>query len=200
MAKKTSKRTSRQSDAVKMLKADHKLIKKLFDQFNTASADEKTPLANRLCTELTIHSTLEEELFYPAVRSKLKPAYVLESSVKQNSFDMSEAGDVEKQDLDGEGIDGMKMQVDEEEDTEDAIAQAYEEHQTMEALIEQLKTLDPRGSDYRKLFMQFEDAVLEHIAGEETVILPLAASQLDRHALGAAMQRRRDDLSPLLAA
>jgi len=200
MAKKTSKRTSGQSDAVKMLKADHKLIKKLFDQFNTASADEKTPLAKRLCTELTIHSTLEEELFYPAVRNNQKPTYVLESSVKQNSLDISETGEEETQDLDGEGIDGLKLQADEEEDTEDIIAQAYEEHQTVEALIEQLKAFDPRNSDHRKLFMQLEDAVLEHIVGEEAVILPLATSQLVRHALGAAMQRLREDLSPLLAA
>lgn len=200
MSKKPSNSASRPPDALKMLKADHKLFKKLFDQFNNASADEKTDLANLLCTELTIHAVLEEELFYPAVRSKLKPADVLGSSTERNSLDMSEIDEEEKQGLDGEGIDGMKMQVDEEEDNEDVIAQAYEEHQAVEALIEQLKTLDSRGSDYRKLFMQLEDAVLEHIAGEEAVILPRAASELDVQTLGIAMQRRRDDLSPSLAA
>jgi len=200
MSKKTSQSTSRTPDAVKMLKADHKLIKKMFDQFNIASADKKTDLAKRLCTELTIHATLEEELFYPAVRSKFNPSDVLGSSIERNGVDMSETGEEEKQGLDGERIDGMKMQVDEEEDNEDVIAQAYEEHQTVEALIEQLKTLDSRGSDYRKLFMQLEDAVLEHIAGEEAVILPLAASELDVQTLGVAMQRRRDDLTSSLAA
>jgi hemerythrin superfamily protein len=199
MSKKTSQSTSRLPDAVKMLKADHKLIKKLFDQFNIASADEKTDLANRLCIELTIHATLEEELFYPSVRSKLHSSDVLGSSIERNGVDILEPGEEEKQGLD-ERINGMKMQVDEEEDNEDVIAQAYEEHQMVQALIEQSKTLDSRGSDYWKLFMQLEDAVLEHIAGEEDVILPLAASELDVRALGVAMQRRRDDLTRSLAA
>jgi hemerythrin superfamily protein len=200
MIKKTSKRTSRQPDAVKMLKADHRMIKKLFDQFNTALGDEKTHLANRLFNELTIHSTLEKELFYPAVRSKLKPAYVLESSAEQNSLVMSGAGDEDTQDLEAEGIGGIKLQANEEEDNEDVIAQAYEDHQRVEEFIERLKSLDPRGSDYKKLFIQLEDTVLEHIAGEEDLILPVAVSQLDVQTLAITMQQRRDNLSPSRAA
>lgn len=197
----SAKNSSKQPDAVQMLKADHKLVKKLFDQFRAASANEKTHLADRLFTELTIHSTLEEEIFYPAVRSKFEPADVLESSDEENGLDMSETGEEEeKQDLEAEGIDRMKLQSDEEEGGEEVIAQAYEEHQTVEELIEQLKTLDPQSSDYQYLFTKLEDAVLEHIDGEEDVILPVAASQLDVQTLGVAMQQRRDDLSSSLAA
>ncbi len=200
---RSTKPSSKQSDAVQMLLADHKLVRKLFDQFRAASADEKTYLADRLCTELTIHSTLEEELFYPAVRSKLKPADVLESiesSAKENGLDMSETGEEEEPDLEAEGVNGMKLQAYEERDDEEVIVQAYEEHQTVGELIAQLKTLDPQGSDYQELFTELEDAVLEHIAREEDLILPVAEALLDVQTLGAAMQRLRDDLSSSLAA
>src|SRR4051794_15918331 len=54
-----AKENSRQPDAVQILKADHKLVKKLFDQCRSASGHEKTRLAGQLFSELTIHATLE---------------------------------------------------------------------------------------------------------------------------------------------
>ena len=45
-----------------------------------------------------------------------------------------------------------------------------------------------------ELFTELEEAVIEHVAEEEDVILPLAAAQLDVQTLGMKMQRRRDDL------
>jgi hemerythrin superfamily protein len=100
----------------------------------------------------------------------------------------------EIQDLEAEGIDGMELQADEEKGDE-IIAQAYEDHQMVKEFIEQLKTLDPQGSDYQEVFTELENAVLEHITDEEDVIFPVAASQLDIKKLGAAMQQRRDDMS-----
>jgi hemerythrin superfamily protein len=60
-------------DAVDLLDSDHKLVQKLFIQFQTLHefgalpADRRT-MAERICAELTIHTQIEEELFYPAVR------------------------------------------------------------------------------------------------------------------------------------
>jgi hemerythrin superfamily protein len=200
MAKTPAKSTSIQSDAVKMLKADHKLIKQLFDQFDTSSADDKTDLANRLYHELSIHSTLEEEIFYPAVRSTLKPAYLLESSITQNSLDMSGMDDDATNGLESEDIDEIQLQSDEEADNEDVIDQAEEDHQTVEEFIQQLKSLDPRSSGYRKLFAQLKSIVYEHIAGEEDLIFPVAMSQLDVQSLAIAMRNQRDNLWPSQAA
>jgi hemerythrin superfamily protein len=73
MAKRTPKsKSSQPQDAVQLLKADHKQVRKLFEQFHTASDDDKGSIARRLFTELDIHSKLEEELLYPAVQSKLE--------------------------------------------------------------------------------------------------------------------------------
>ena len=56
-------------DAVALLTADHRAVEQLFDQYaGTDDPTQKSELARRICVELTVHSMLEEELFYPACR------------------------------------------------------------------------------------------------------------------------------------
>jgi hemerythrin superfamily protein len=71
-------RTSRSStgdDAVSMLMEDHKKVQKLFRDFDKAheKQDDGTceQIAQLVCAELEVHTTLEEELFYPAAREAL---------------------------------------------------------------------------------------------------------------------------------
>jgi hemerythrin superfamily protein len=75
----TSKKSSfkpsspKPQDAVAMLKADHKKVSGLFDQFEKSrAASTKKKLVAQICMELTVHTTLEEEIFYPAVKAALK--------------------------------------------------------------------------------------------------------------------------------
>ncbi len=68
-----SKAPPHRNDAVSQLDDEHIAVKKLFQQFQKladadAPADERKALADRICRELTIHATIEEELFYPPVR------------------------------------------------------------------------------------------------------------------------------------
>ena len=68
-----SKAPPKKGDAVDLLDADHIAVKKLFDQYKKlaeaeAPADERKELADRICMELTVHTQIEEELFYPPVR------------------------------------------------------------------------------------------------------------------------------------
>jgi hemerythrin superfamily protein len=59
-------------DAIAMLKADHKKVSGLFAQFDKArAATTKKDLVDEICTELTVHTMLEEEIFYPAVKAAL---------------------------------------------------------------------------------------------------------------------------------
>jgi hemerythrin superfamily protein len=54
-------------DAVALLKGDHKQVAEWFDQFESARSDAiKQGLAQQICAALTVHATLEEEIFYPA--------------------------------------------------------------------------------------------------------------------------------------
>lgn len=206
MAKRTSTKSqtkgSQPADAVQMLKADHKQVKKLFEQFSEAPDDEKATIAGKLFIDLDIHSKLEEELFYPAVQAKL------ESFGMGNGLDMTEHGEgegeeVESAELDFDEIDGAELEeLEDEDDASEVISAAYESHRTVDDLIQQLRSLNPRSPDYRELFTELEEAVIEHVAEEEDVILPLAAAQVDVQVLGMKMQRRKDDLtsqSPLAA-
>jgi hypothetical protein len=199
MAKRTSKKpkSSQPQDAIQLLKADHKQVRKLFEQFHGASDDEKGSIASRLFTELDIHSKLEEELFYPAVQSKLES---LGYETQGNGLDVTDDGEIDPESESGlDEIDGAELEELDDEEEEEAeseiITAAYDSHSMVKDLIQQLRTLDPKSSDYRDLLTELEDAVIEHVTEEEDAILPLAAAQLDVQTLGMTMQRRKDDLS-----
>lgn len=64
--------TNDDQDAISMLKRDHDAVKELFDQFEKAERKAgKRKIARQALEELRIHSALEEEIFYPAVRGQL---------------------------------------------------------------------------------------------------------------------------------
>jgi hemerythrin superfamily protein len=67
----TTSVSSGSQDAVALLTADHRAVEQLFEQYQgTEEQTEKSQLAHKICVELTVHSMLEEELFYPACRDK----------------------------------------------------------------------------------------------------------------------------------
>jgi hypothetical protein len=54
-------------DAIALLKADHRQVEDWFEQFEKARSDtKKQELATKICTALKTHTTIEEEIFYPA--------------------------------------------------------------------------------------------------------------------------------------
>jgi hemerythrin superfamily protein len=64
--------TERSQDATHLLIEDHRKVEGLFEQFEKAGGDgRKEKLARQICMELKIHSTIEEEIFYPALRGKI---------------------------------------------------------------------------------------------------------------------------------
>ena len=64
---KSRPRPTRSTDAVALLKADHKQVKTWFAEFEaTKSAKRKQKLATSICDALTVHTEIEEEIFYPA--------------------------------------------------------------------------------------------------------------------------------------
>ena len=68
-------------DAVALLKEDHRKVDKLFEQFDNAQeADRKEKLVKQICTELSIHTMIEEEIFYPACSGQVKDEDVVEES------------------------------------------------------------------------------------------------------------------------
>jgi hemerythrin superfamily protein len=71
MAKRTAKKKSSAKrgtvDAIGLLKADHRQVEQWFEAFEKTKSDtKKQDLASRICKALTVHTTIEEEIFYPA--------------------------------------------------------------------------------------------------------------------------------------
>ncbi|MFA7603195.1 MAG: hemerythrin domain-containing protein [Novosphingobium sp.] len=73
------------TDAIAMLKADHRKVEDLFEKFEKASGhSRKQAIAEQICNELKIHTTIEEELFYPAFRGKIEEYTLNEAFVEHD--------------------------------------------------------------------------------------------------------------------
>ena len=73
--------TKEKPDAIALLKADHRKVEKLFESFEKAREDDrKQKLVREICTELCVHATIEEEIFYPACKDHIKEEDLLEES------------------------------------------------------------------------------------------------------------------------
>ena len=73
------------TDAIALLKADHREVEDLFAKFEKASGkDRKQQLAEQICNELKIHSMIEEEIFYPALRGKIEDDLLDEAYVEHD--------------------------------------------------------------------------------------------------------------------
>lgn len=60
------------TDAIAMLKEDHEKVKELFDKFETNGSAGKAKVVSEVLMKLKLHATVEEELFYPAVRQNIE--------------------------------------------------------------------------------------------------------------------------------
>ena len=65
-------------DAIALLKKDHMTVKRLFERFERARSGKKE-IAEKIVKELAIHSAIEEQIFYPAVRLKAKRSQMEEA-------------------------------------------------------------------------------------------------------------------------
>jgi hypothetical protein len=136
-----------------MIRMDHTHVLTTFHQYQTdASPRIKKGLADTVCVALEIHTQLEEEIFYPAMR-QIADTEFLQKSVP--------------------------------------------EHDQIRRLITQLRNLEPGHPSYDETFFELMNAVMHHLADEETLLLPTAERVLaDRLGeLGAEMTKRRLQLA-----
>lgn len=70
--KQSAKKRSGSKDALTLLMEDHKAVDKIFKQFEKLKKGgggdaEKAELVRSVCASLTVHATIEEDLFYPTM-------------------------------------------------------------------------------------------------------------------------------------
>jgi hypothetical protein len=72
-------------DAIALLKADHRKVEGLFEKYEAAKADgKKKALAGQICLELTVHTKIEEDVFYPACRGEIEDDLLDEAYVEHD--------------------------------------------------------------------------------------------------------------------
>ena len=72
-------------DAIALLKNDHRVVEDLFERFeNTNGKVTKGRIAREICTELMIHATIEEEIFYPGVKDEVEEEIYHEAYVEHD--------------------------------------------------------------------------------------------------------------------
>ena len=108
-AKKTTtrrERSPRVKEATALLRADHKSVSALFAEYEkTRLTEKKKQLVSKICTELSVHAQVEEEIFYPAVKSALKDKVLIPEATVEHATLKALIAEVEGVDPDGEMFD-----------------------------------------------------------------------------------------------
>ena len=93
-------------EATALLKADHRRVSELFDQYeHTRSPAKKKTLVASICMELGIHAKAEEEIFYPAVKAALKDKEMVPEAIVEHASLKELMAQVEGKEPDGEMFD-----------------------------------------------------------------------------------------------
>jgi hemerythrin superfamily protein len=93
-------------DAIAMLKADHEAVSELFAKYEkTRSVPTKKALVAEICTALSVHAQIEEEIFYPAVKAALKDKMLVPEATVEHAGVKDLIAQVEGVDPDGEMYD-----------------------------------------------------------------------------------------------
>lgn len=138
--------SSKPEDAVDKLKADHDAVEELVDRIGKAAPAEARRLGIRMCNMLKIHMTLEEELFYPALRQaggkkdKLDEGIVEHDTAKILVNDILDAGNTKDAIVAKLQVLGEQMvhHQDEEEERGGIFDQARESELDLEAMLERM--------------------------------------------------------------
>ena len=136
---------SAKPDAIVMLKEDHRKVEGLFEQYEKARG-RKAELAKQICLELTVHTMLEEELFYPACREAGVDEDKLDEAVVEHDSAKLMIAEIERGGPDDDFYDAkvkvlseeIEHHVKEEEERGGVFSQAKSKGVDLEALGEQM--------------------------------------------------------------
>lgn len=141
--------------ATRMIRMDHAYVMAQFHKLEPGTQHTvRAAIVRSICNALEIHAQLEEEIFYPALRSAGMSSPELEKSVP--------------------------------------------EHDEMRSLIDQLRSAEEASDEQCEALNKLMNAVMHHVADEETKLLPMAEQQMAPEVLadlGARMTRRRMEIA-----
>lgn len=104
-------------DACDLLDADHIAVKHLFVDYARLAtarpdgADAREAIARQICTELTVHAQIEEEIFYPALRGAIDAPELLDEAEAEHQEAKALIAQIEGQDVAGAAMDDLVAQL-----------------------------------------------------------------------------------------
>ena len=141
-----SRRAGRE-DAIALLKADHREVEGYFEAFEKARSDDrKQQLAEKICRALTVHTTIEEEIFYPAFLEATEEEDLHHEAAVEHDGAKKLIAEIESSGPDDDYYDAkvtvlsemIKHHVNEEEKRDGLFAKSRQSEMDLEALGEQL--------------------------------------------------------------
>jgi hemerythrin superfamily protein len=172
--KKNPRRSSRkvQPDAISLLKADHAQVKQWFGQFEKArNSERKAKLAEQICQALTIHTMIEEEIFYPAFWEATQDRDLHHEALVEHDGAKNLIAEIQSSGPDDDFFDAkvtvlsemIKHHVKEEEQRGGMFSEARDSDMDLDALgqrlaerKQELKASPPRASAGKKAKLQVE--------------------------------------------
>ena len=104
--KSQTKTTPAPKDAIALLKADHAAVSELFAEYEkTRSVPNKKALVAEICTALSVHAQIEEEIFYPAFKAAMKDKLLVPEATVEHAGVKDLIGQLEGAEPDGEMYD-----------------------------------------------------------------------------------------------
>jgi hemerythrin superfamily protein len=139
------------SDAIKLLKADHKEVSALFEAYEKLgekAQTKKKQIAGKICKALSVHAQIEEEIFYPAVRAEMDEEELLdEAEVEHGSI----------KDLVGEIEGGLGGEIDGKFDAKVKVLSEWVKHHVKEEQNEMFPKVRELDLDLKALGAQLEE-------------------------------------------
>jgi hemerythrin superfamily protein len=141
------RKTTGDKDAIALLKADHREVEGYFAEFEKAQSDDrKQELAEKICTALTVHATIEEEIYYPAFLEATDEEDLHHEAAVEHAVAKRLIEDVEASGPDDDYFDAkvtvlsemIKHHVKEEEQPDGLFAKSRQSEMDLDTLGEQL--------------------------------------------------------------
>ena len=98
-ARQQKKRASPRVDAIALLRKDHASVLAMFKKFDGMTEGKggsaKAGLVRKICEELKVHTAIEEEIFYPAVREAIDEELLMDEAEVEHKSAKDLIGELE---------------------------------------------------------------------------------------------------------
>ena len=103
-------------DAVDLLDADHKLVQKLFLDYQGLAGDGGPPelkrqIALKICQDLSVHAQIEEEIFYPAVSEAIEDDALIDRALIEHAEMKDAIAQIQRMSAGDQGYDDTVKQL-----------------------------------------------------------------------------------------